>query len=238
MINSDADIVWIVSIDIGSKNFSIYLEEMNKKELSSIENISKDKRYNDNGTPSVNMQQILEKVYKNGKTILHINADLTANCRKGKYLDTETFHNLTDLLDSYSEYWDKTSIFVIEQQMSFKNKINTAALKIGQHCFSYFAIKYGRFKPILEFPAFNKTCVLGAEKLNKGKYKNGNIKYKNIDKPQRKKWCIKQATEIMRMKGEDSILLHPKRGLKLDDYADTVCQLQAFKYMCFVDKSI
>lgn len=233
----DEDIIWIASFDIGKVNFSFYVEELNKKDLNNIENIPKNKRFNDDGTPSPKMASILKQIYLNGKTILHINANLTENCKKGKYLDTETFHNLTDLLDKHSSYWDKTSIFVIEQQMSFRKRVNTMALKVGQHCFSYFAFKYGRFKPIVEFPAFHKTHILGAEKI-KSQTKRGKLTYKNIDKAHRKKWCIKKATDIMTLRNEDSILLHPKRGLKLDDYADTVCQLQAFKYLAFVDETI
>ncbi len=108
------------------KNFAFYVEEMYHKQLSSLKNIPLKDRYNIDGTPTTAMQNLLDQVCMNGKTILHTNSDLTKNCKKGSYLDPETFHNMTDLLDSYSEYWDRCSHFVIEQQMSFgKNKRNT-----------------------------------------------------------------------------------------------------------------
>jgi hypothetical protein len=65
------------------------------------------------------------------------------------------------------------------------------ALKLGQHCWSYFSIHYGRSKNIIEFPAYHKTQVLGAEK-DKKVTKTGKINYKAVDKPQRKKWCFKK----------------------------------------------
>ena len=212
---------------------------MDIKDLQDLKNIPEKKRYNIDGTPTTDMQKLLDQVCINGITILHKNSDLTHNCEKGKYLDPETFHNMIDLLDEYSDYWDKCSFFVIEQQMSFgKNKRNTMALKLGQHCYSYFVIRYGRFKHVIEFPAYHKTQVLGAQKIKGKKYKNGNYRWKTIDKPARKKWSINKATEILSNRGEEDTIRNIKTKTKKDDLADTLTQLQAFKYLCFVNKSI
>jgi hypothetical protein len=212
---------------------------MYHKQLSSLKNIPLKDRYNIDGTPTTAMQNLLDQVCMNGKTILHTNSDLTENCKKGSYLDPETFHNMTDLLDSYSEYWDKCSHFVIEQQMSFgKNKRNTMALKLGQHCYSYFTIRYGRFKNVTEFPAYHKTQVLGAEKIKGKQYKNGNFKWKTIDKPARKKWSISRATELLDLRGEIDTINNIKTKAKKDDLADTFTQIQSWKYLHFVNKSV
>jgi hypothetical protein len=239
---NNENIIWLASVDIGSKNLSFYIEEINKKELENIKNVSKIDKYNADGTPTSKMNDILNKIYKNGKTILHKNVDITQNCKNGgKFLDTEMFHNMIEMLDKYAGYWDNCSVFVVEQQMAFKGKFNMIATKLGQHCQSYFYFKYGRFKKVIEFPAFHKTHILGAQKISGGKCKNGKIKWKNIDKPARKKWSISKATEIMKLRGDiekDNIILHPKRRLKLDDLSDVVIQLAAFNYLCFVDQSI
>jgi hypothetical protein len=232
------DKIWICSVDVGKVNFCFYVEEMDKKMLQSIQNLPLKFRYNEDGTPTESMEKLLKKVYMNGKTILHVNSDLTKNCKKGKYLDPETFHNMTDLLDSYGEYWDKCSIFIIEQQMAFRGVYNTMALKLGQHCNSYFRIRYGRFKMVIEFPAYHKTSVLGAKKIEGKKYKNGNKRWKTIDKPARKKWSIAKATEILTERGEESIITNLKTKAKKDDLSDTLCQLQAFKYLNFIDQLI
>ncbi len=237
--NKTEGATWIASFDIGKKNFAFYIEEIDCKELMSLKNIPVKKQYNIDGTPTSEMQNLLDQVCMNGKTILHKNSDLTENCEKGKYLDPETFHNMVDLLDKYSEYWDKCSYFVIEQQMSFgRNKRNTMALKLGQHCYSYFTIRYGRFKSVIEFPAYHKTQVLGAEKIRGKKFKNGSYRWKTIDKPARKKWSIARATELLHFRGESETIDNIKTNSKKDDLADTFCQLQAFKYLCFIAKSI
>ena len=236
---------WIASIDIGSKNFAFYVEQVNKTMLGKIKNIPISHRYNQDGTPTSNMNIILKTIFKDGETIVHENIDLTEGCSTGKYLDQNVLHNLTNLLDKYRNIFDKCSVFLIEQQMSFGKKINLKAIKIGQHTQSYFMFMYGKFKTVIEFPSYHKTNVLGSEKINKGVTKAGKIKYKNIDKPQRKKWSIEKAKEILILRGEtEHILLTAKRGtkgykgIKKDDLADVICQLAAFKYLYFVDQSI
>lgn len=230
--------IWCASFDIGKKNFCFYIEEMDSNSLMKIKNIPKTQRYNIDGTPTPGMVKILNQVYMNGKTILHKNSDLTDNCEKGKYLDPETFHNMVDLLDKYSEYWDKCSYFVIEEQMNFGKKRNPMALKLGQHCYSYFVFRYGRFKNIVEFPSYHKTQILGCEKIKGKKYKNGNFRWKAIDKPERKKWSIVKATEILTNRGEQDTIDNIKSKTKKDDLADVICQLEAFKYLFFVEKNI
>jgi hypothetical protein len=238
---------WCASFDIGSKNFSFYIEEVDLESMAGIENIPFESRYNPDGTPTEKMGEILEKVYKTGTTVLHKNLNLTSKCCGTKYFDTTLFVNMIHELDHFQEYWDKCLLFVVEQQMSLKSKFNTKALKLGQHCQSYFYFRYGSHKKVLEFPAYHKTRILGCRKLVKGKYKNGRVKYVNIDKPSRKKWSVQKAIEIAKMRGEtDSILLHNEmreeegkkfRKIKLDDYADTLTQLQAFKYLYFIDNA-
>ena len=231
--------IWCASFDIGSVNFAFYIEEVDYEDLSKIKNIPNKTRYNVDGTPTSDMQNILKEVYKNGKTILHINSDISKNCVKGKQLDQNTFHNMTDLLDSYSEYWDKCSYFVVEQQMAFgKMKSNPKAVKLGHHCQSYFMFRYGRFKKVIEFPAYHKTQILGCEKIKGKQCKNGNYRWKSIPKPDRKKWSVVKANEILNLRGEEQTIQNIKSKTKKDDLADTLTQLQAFKYLCFIDLSI
>lgn len=227
------DNIWLCSIDIGKKNFAFYVEEVSLEHLSKIKNISKEQKYNTNGTPTQEMIEILDKVYINGKTILHENCDITQNCATNKKLDPETFYNMTDLLDKYTDYWDKCSYFIIEEQM----KINQMACKLGQHCYSYFAINYGRSKNVIEYPSRYKTQVLGCEKIKGKQFKNGNYRWKTVSKPLRKKWSIKKATEILEKRGEKSVLDNIQTKSKKDDLADTLTQLQSFKYLYFVDNS-
>lgn len=234
---SDEDIVWIGTFDIGKINFCFYIEEFDKTSLLKLDNIHKTKRYNPDGTTTPEFGDLLRKICVSGKKILLENVDITDNCDKKAYLDPETYHNMTDVLDEYVEYWDKCDAFVIEKQMSFRGKYNTMALKLGQHCYSYFAFKYGRFKSIVEFPAYHKTQVLGAKKIEK-RTKKGKISYKAIDKPARKKWAVQKAIAILAEREDFDTLAQLERARKADDYADCILMACSFLYLAYIDKSI
>ena len=220
------DIIWVASFDIGKKNFAFYIEEIDITEILNLPKIDKNKRYNLNGTITDEFKENLNKIYLNGKNILFENLDITKNCQKKSYLELEMFYNMTEMLDLYEDFWKQCDIFLIEQQMSFGKNRNTMALKLGQHCQSYFSIKYGRNVDIIEFPAYNKTNILGAEKIYTGKGKN---KYKTIDKPARKKWSIEKAKDIFTLRNDLESLEIILSSRKKDDLADVLCQLQAFK---------
>jgi hypothetical protein len=138
------------------------------------------------------------------------------------------------ILDNYKEYWDTCKYFIIEQQMCFQNVRNVMAVKLGQHCFSYFCIKHGAGTNVIEFPAYHKTKVLGAPKVKGDKvYKNGNCNWKAMTKPNRKKWAIHKATSILNNREESNLMISHK---KKDDLADTLIQLQAFKILHYCKK--
>lgn len=229
--------IWIASFDIGKKNFSFYIEEFNLDLIDELSNIPYKERYNDNGTVKDIFIPVLDKVCVNGKKIILENHDITQNCDSKAYLDPLTFHNMNELLDKYMEYWDKCDIFVIEKQMSFGKKHNTMALKLGQHCWSYFSIHYGQSKNIVEFPAYYKTQILGSEK-DKKETKTGKVSYKAIDKPKRKKWCIAKGIEILEKRNDNNTITLITKSKKKDDLCDVICQLQAFKVLRFLDNII
>jgi len=221
------------SFDIDKKNFSFYVEYFNPDSLTSLK-IPQSNRYNQDGTPSEEFSGILTKYYINGRKILLENINITDGCDPSIKLDPETFHNMTDVLDKYQEIWDQCSVFIIEKQMQFGKQINPMAMKLGQHCYSYFAFKYGRFKEIIEFPAYHKTQILGAAKIqNAKKTKSGKNSYKAIDKPTRKKWCIAKAIEILEKRDDQVSLDQIKKSKKKDDLCDVICQLQAWKIITY-----
>ena len=229
-------IIHIASFDIGKVNFSFYIEEINLQMLNHLENISKSKRYNLDGTPTPDFLNILNDVYTNGKKILLKNIDLTIGTNKNKYFDMELCYNMMDTLNEYSEYWDCVDYFVIERQMSFGRKTNTMALKLAQHCESYFINKYGRCdKQIIEFPAYHKTQILGAPQIM-NTLKSGKIKYKTLGDRERKKWAIEQAFYILSLREDFETMSDIGLMKKRDDVSDTIVQCQAFKYLYFIDK--
>jgi hypothetical protein len=232
------DLIRIASFDPGKVNFSFYIEEMDKNKLLSIKNINTTLRYNSDGTCTEEMRKILDCVFENGKTILHRNLDLTKNCDKKVSLDPETYHNMNDALNEYIEEFNKCSIFIIEQQMSFGiGKSNPTAQKLGHHCYSFFNIEYGREKEVIEFPAYHKTQILGAPKVP-GKKTIKGFRWKSMDKPSRKKWSVEKAIEILTSRGELDVLDSILTKRKKDDLADTLNQLQGYKYLRYVERDV
>ena len=227
----ESNTIRIASFDPGKKNFAFCIEEFKNIESQTF---CYKKRYFPDGTIQPDFKSITDEICLNGKIIMFKNTDLTKNCDHHSYLEDEYLHNLTDLLDKHSEHWDKCETFIIEKQMSFGKKHNTMALKIAQHCWSYFAFKYGRFKNIIEFPAYHKTQVLGAEKLKK-ETKTGKITYKTVDKPTRKKWSIQKAISILKTREDETTLSCLTSNKKKDDLADVLCQIQAYKILRFVN---
>ena len=235
MSDSKEEIVWLASFDIGKKNFSFYIEELDKSDLLQLKDMTKSKRYKPSGVPSKGFELILDDVFLSGKKILLDNVDLTTGCDSSKYLDTQVFYNMIEMMDTHKDYWDQCDVFIIEKQMSFGKRHNTMALKLGQHCWSYFALRYGKSKKIVEFPAYHKTQVLGAEKKVKHT-KNGKTRYKSMDKAARKKWCINKALTILDSREDIESISQIQDSYKKDDLCDVICQLQAYKYLTYVNK--
>lgn len=221
----------IASFDIGRKNFAFCVEEFDSKQLQLISRPGL--RYDKNGILSSEYQNSLDSVYRNGTVILFKNSDITPGHVDGSYTNSDLFQNMYDLLDEHIEEWDKCSTFIIEQQMSFGKAVNTLALKLGQHCYSYFVFKYGRFKTIVEWPAYHKTQVLGAEKTMK-RTKKGKIRWIALGKTARKKWAVFQAMKILTLRNDKQTLELLNSVRKRDDLADTLCQLQSYKYLIYV----
>jgi hypothetical protein len=230
-----AQTCWIASFDIGYRNLCFCIEEYNIDSISSIKKIAKKDQYNDDGTMTDAQSKIIQSICKNSKTIMFKNTDLTKETMK--VLNYEVFHLLTDLLDEYQSYWDKCSAFIIEKQMSFKGVYNVSALKLGQHCWSYFAFKYSRFKEIIEFPAYYKTQVLGAPKVI-STTKTGKTKYKAMDKPQRKKWAITKAVDVLAEREDFDTMTKLQSSKKKDDISDCILQAISAVYLIYIDQSL
>jgi len=228
------DVIWIASIDIGKVNFSFYVEEIHLGRLKSLENISKDDRYNVDGTCKTEFANLLEEIYKNGKRILLKNVNLTEGTDKSKYFDSDICYNLFDILDEFSEYWEKLDYVIVEKQMAFGKKINTMALKLGQSCQSYFMMNYGRDLKVIEFPAYYKTLTLGAPQTLT-KLKSGKMKYKTLGDRERKKWSVEEGYYIMSLREDYESMGEVGLMKKRDDVNDVIVQLQAFKYLYFVE---
>lgn len=163
--------------------------------------------------------EFLDQFYHCGRTVMCANHNLdaadTKKMRGSRCLSADVFLKLTELLDSYKPYLDQCSTIVIEQQMSFGSRINTMAIKIAQHTYSYLLFRYGKTKQIVEFPSYNKTQILGAPP--------------GLEKPQRKKWAIAKADEIWTLRGDMDATGYVGGKKKKDDMSD--CLLHVLSYL-------
>lgn len=224
-----ANTITIASFDIGKRNFAYLVEEFSVDSLDELKSFPITKKplkhkYNKDGTPVKAMTSVLEKVCQNGVVIGYDNIDLVEEVNID--IDQSTFVKLTEILDDRLDLWDVCSVILIEKQMSFgKAKTNPMALRLAHHCYSYFVIKYGMFKTIISYPAYNKTKVLGATK--------------GLTPHFRKKWSGEKALAILGGREQDSELFFSlMKTHKKDDIADCFLQLQALKYTLFVEGRI
>lgn len=223
--------VRIASIDIGLKNLAISIEDVDRVDLTRIENIPNFKRYNKNGELTPEFQKILNQVYLSGNIIFIEKVNLLKEGVTKKHVDDEVLISLSRYLDTVV-ILDTCDFFVIEKQLQGRVLRNNIAKRLEDHIYSYLIEKYRGGKEIISFPSSNKTKVLGAPK-----YPSNENSRKKMSKYQRKRWAEKTAEEILLLR-EDYFTydLLFKSGEKLDDYADTICQLQAFKYKKFVNQ--
>ena len=227
---------FIASFDIGKKNFAFIVEEIDTNIISEIKNVPKKNRYNIDGTCKPEFQELLNTLYTCGKIVLSCNLDITYDCDSKKYLDPKLYYNMFCELDKYKEYWDKCSTILIERQMSFKNKRNVMAVKLGQNCYSYFLLNYKLTKQIIDYPAYYKTQILGAPKkfgkISKT-YKNG----KTVEiQDNRKKWAIRIANDVLTLRNDTETLSKLTTVKKKDDMSDCLLMNITYLYLHYLDK--
>lgn len=207
----------ITSFDIGFRNFAFCTQEIDVDEIVNISNTHKVKpSFNVDGTCTDEYKKYLEYIYRTGKIIECQNIDI-------KYYSTSISDNycliLTDVLNKYSDLWDKTNVFLIEQQMSYgRNKSNIQALKLAQHCQSYFYTIYGTFKLVIEYPSQNKTRMLGCSLVLRKTHAS------------RKIFSVNLCKEILKLKNMDTLF---DRFKKKDDISDCLLMIETFKLKLF-----
>lgn len=213
----------LASIDIGSKNPCLYVEETDIDLLHTIKNVLQKARYNKDRTPTPQFTSVLEQVYKNGKCIYLDKFDISDK----KYNKDKIVYNMLEYLESKIDYFNKCDVIVIEEQ-----KKEASMNKLLEHtCYIFFIYKYGGNKPVILFPSRYKTQVLGMCKVDK--------KMKAYQKKKlRKEWSCKKAIEILQLRDDEKTELMILKDKKRDDYSDTITQLQAFKYKCYIDKNL
>lgn len=236
--------VTIGSVDIGIKNFAQCVEKVDLNKILELEKkyslLPKKIQGRIIGLNDPRVDEILNDVFMSGEIIDCGVYDLSVSDEPDPPYEVEGRKALFEHLEKYKELWSKCDIIIIEQQFfstftpggGFKkskgknSEANIKAIKIAENVMSWFLIRFP-FKEVMFFGSMYKTQVLGAPK--------------DLTKPQRKKWSIVKATEILEMRGDIYTLDKMKRSKKInkqkqDDVCDTIIQLQAYKYRCLVGK--
>jgi len=142
-----------------------------------------------------------------GNLLLFDNVNLSSSIKPKSYL-IPVFHNMTKELNSHKHILDTCDYIVIEKQMN----TNTQAIKLGQHCLSYFMMTSNA--TLVEFPSYYKTQSLNAPP--------------KMTYTQRKKWAVSKATEILIERNDYINLTLITMMTKSDDLADVIIQTEAF----------
>jgi len=135
----------------------------------------------------------------NSKTVTFDNTDLT----QGE--TTDHLRNMITFLDGLADLLSTVDKVLIEQQMNFgRFRSNPMAVRMQHHCETYFMMRYPRMQVEI-YPAYHKTQRFSAGKMTK---------------PQRKKWVIEKAIEILSNRGDDNSLDTIQKMRKRDDVCD------------------
>jgi hypothetical protein len=159
----------------------------------------------------------LEDIFSGDLKFFH-NADFGSR-KVDASLDNAILTAIMDWLTVQKDLLDKCDTVIIEQQM----KTNPFAQKIEHMVHAWFLIHYGAKMDVHPFPASHKTRVLKAPK--------------KMTKPERKRWAVDKATEILCGRG-DVVGLEIMSGTKKkDDLADVCAMIQAWKVL-HIDKLV
>lgn len=136
--------------------------------------------------------------------------------------ETSNIYNMiTQILDQYLDLFNTCHMVIVERQVPF----NYLAVRVSQHVLSYFMIKL-QDNPLL-------PIIMEVDNKLKSRQLQAPS---NLNERGIKKWSIDKAIEILTSRNDTyalNILREEiKKKKKLDDLADTVCQVEAlFSYL-------
>ena len=203
----------IASFDIGARNFAVVIEDVPRAQWTAI-------AAEPGGEPG------------DWRTVARVGQTVFA----GKYdiADTDRFRELGrlgQLLDSLAEWLDETDVFIVEKQMAFGRRTNPRALCLAHGLWMYVAHRYGTWRALHDFPAYHKTQLLSTHSPSAPR--RAKMTY-----GERKKYSVARMRDILALRGQDPVLTAAmvQAGRKLDDLADAVTQLTAFKVLQLREK--
>ena len=213
---------------------------------------------------SATMEILMNALMMNGTRVdIGVFNFQTGDAAKSTKLDNPTLLNFFNHMERYRPLWDTCDIFVIEQQFVALHGryrgINMDAIKLGAITHAWLLEQYPN-REVVSFGSTNKTQMLGASsRMNKAARKKwATAKALSIFEQRNDTEALRMYQLSLDIKGkrlntEEKIqsyfvsfedcakdirkmaeyMLRTRQ--KMDDISDTVVQLQAYKYMRFVN---
>jgi hypothetical protein len=207
----------IAAFDMGTRNFAFCVEYIpdNVSDTKKPVTIPVKPAFDVEGRALHGYQKYLEKLYQTGYCIECQCIDILEYCKLNQI--SNIYLGLTQILNLFSSLWDKVDVILIEQQMAYgRNKANIQALRLSQHCLSYFHTIYGPYKTVLEWASTHKTRILGCPIVERRTHKS------------RKQFSIQLASNILKHRN-DPIEPVFQSLAKQDDVSDCLLMIQAYK---------
>lgn len=200
----------IAAFDMGTRNFAFCVEEVTEPLPPPTP-----ETFDVLGQPTDAYAAFLKQVYASGKLIECQCIDLLALCTEQR--QDNLYLGLNAVLDQFRRLWDHVDVILVEQQMAYgKNKSNIQALRLAQHCLTYFYTVYGPFKVVQEMPSTLKTRMLGCPLQQRKQH------------AQRKRFAVDRVEGILRDRG-DTLREHWALLPKRDDVSDCILMIQVYK---------
>lgn len=152
-------------------------------------------------------------VFSNG-TILFIDKVDLAPGKKNAKMSDEVINNIMSYIETILDKLETCNVILIERQFKKAGKQNSCCIHL-EHLIHTLLIYFFRG---------TKTKVI----VYASKHKTKEFESKKMTKPQRKKWTVEQAGEIM-MARQDYDTLKLLSSGKKDDYADVIMMIQSYK---------
>lgn len=164
--NND-DVIWIMSGDIGKRNFGVIINEYKRSEISMYVNNDRKLVKPPRKLDKIELDKLkLDKIRKccNGKTIMMDLRDFVG--KPNLALDQDIFVNMNIYLTNIKPWLDLCLCFVLEDQL----QTNYEAGLMEQHIYSWLTIQYSLKKDIIRFGSRLKYSEMGIPKTIKKKY--------------------------------------------------------------------
>lgn len=200
----------IAAFDMGTRNFAFCVEQVTLPLPTPTP-----ESFDVHGLPTEAYAPFLDHVYASGTLVECQCIDLLALCaQQGQ---NNLYLGLNTVLDQFRRLWDHVDVILVEQQMAYgKNKSNIQALRLAQHCLTYFYTVYGPFKVIQEMSSTLKTRMLGCPHQQRKQH------------ALRKRFAVDRVERILRDR-TDTLADHWAQLPKRDDVSDCILMIQVYK---------